>query len=236
MEVGDLVSPAKPGVYLRSGSESYPGAVVANVNPFVIISCQGDMMWSLQKEHNFKSVGKADEETMKIVMERYRGDTGEPVPVQTLSYPQMLSKMIALSATRHEGVFDMGGRPYILHPMWVASALGEGADLEVMCIAWGHDLVEDCGVTYAELRAMGFSERIIEGIQALTKVPGETYEEYKAKVMSNLDAIEVKIWDLTHNSRLDRLKGVTAKDIDRTIRYQVFYRELKAKKADFKLS
>ena len=29
---------------------------------------------------------------------------------------KMLSKMIALAATKHEGQFDKGGMPYILHP------------------------------------------------------------------------------------------------------------------------
>lgn len=99
-------------------------------------------------------------------------------------------------------------------------------DEELRCIAIGHDLIEDCEVTYTELRESGFSERIIDGIRCLTKICGETYDEYKAKVKSNPDAIQVKIADLTHNTRIDRLKGVTEKDMARMARYFQFYMEL----------
>jgi hypothetical protein len=45
------------------------------------------------------------------------------------------------------------------------------------------------------LEGFGFSERIINGIVALTKIKGESYEDYKAKVKSNKDAIRVKMAD-----------------------------------------
>ena len=52
--------------------------------------------------------------------------------------------------------------------------------------------------------------------------------------MQNPDAILVKMQDLKDNSDITRLKGVTEKDIKRTIRYYNFYLELelKAKKRD----
>ena len=139
---------------------------------------------------------------------------------------KMLSKMIALAATKHEGQFDKGGMPYILHPFAVMH-LTASKDEEIMCIALGHDLVEDTDTTYAELRELGCTERIVAGIKAMTKVPGETHDEYKARIMANPDAIIVKMADLRHNSDITRLKGVSESDIKRTHKYHVFYTELK---------
>lgn len=60
-------------------------------------------------------------------------------------------------------------------------------------MAIGHDLIEDCSgktiiykgvpmvISYSMLREVGMSERVIDGIRCGTKVPGETYAEYKEK-------------------------------------------------------
>lgn len=143
----------------------------------------------------------------------------------TFKKGELLNKMLVLATNSHSSQFDKGGNPYILHPLAVMQLLGD-ADEEVRCIALGHDIVEDCGVTYSQLRSLGFTERIIEGIRCLTKVPGETHDEYKTKVESNDDSIRVKICDLTHNTDIRRLKGVSAKDMARMEKYFHFYMEL----------
>ena len=138
-----------------------------------------------------------------------------------------LNKMLVLVATEFDGIFDKGGVPYLLHCLKVMHYT-RSEDDEIQQIALGHDLVEDRkNVTYKLLREMGFSERVIEGIRCLTKVPGETEEEYLAKVMSNTDAIRVKLADLRHNSDIRRLKGVTEKDIKRIEKYHRMYMSLK---------
>ena len=75
---------------------------------------------------------------------------------------------------------------------------------------------------------MGFSERVIEGVRALTKLPGQTEEEYILGILSNKDAIRVKMCDLRHNSDIRRLKGVTEKDIRRVEKYHKMYKRLEA--------
>jgi (p)ppGpp synthase/HD superfamily hydrolase len=140
---------------------------------------------------------------------------------------EQLSKMLVLATNKHAGQFDKGGNPYVLHPLSVMYLLGD-VDEELRCIAIGHDIVEDCGVSYSELRELGFSERVIDGIRCLTKVPGESYEEYKEKVKSNADAITVKKADLTHNTDIRRLKVVSKKDMERMEKYFAFYLELLA--------
>jgi (p)ppGpp synthase/HD superfamily hydrolase len=139
---------------------------------------------------------------------------------------EMLSKMISLATERHTGQFDKGGRPYILHPLTVMHRLRTD-DEELQCIAVGHDLMEDCGVTVDELEDLGFSYRVVRGICDLTKITGLDEAGYRRMVKSNEDAIRVKIEDLRHNSDIRRLKGVTSKDIVRMIRYHEFYLELK---------
>lgn len=137
----------------------------------------------------------------------------------------MLSRMILLATERHAGQFDKGGRPYILHPLTVMHRLRTD-DEELQCIAIGHDLIEDTTVTGAELRELGFSERVIAGIQDLSKWENQTVSEYRARVKANPDARRVKIEDLRHNSDIRRLKGVTEKDVKRMVRYHEFYLEL----------
>lgn len=138
---------------------------------------------------------------------------------------ELLNKMLVLATTRHAGQFDRGGNPYILHPLKVMYYL-KSNDEELQCIALAHDLVEDTDTTYDELRSMGFTERVIEGIAALTKLPGESYDQYKERVKANPDAIKVKMADLRHNTDIRRLKGVTEKDLARVEKYQRFYLEL----------
>lgn len=139
---------------------------------------------------------------------------------------QLLNKAITLAAQKHDGQFDKAGQPYILHLMTVLT-LTNSQDEEVQCIAVLHDIIEDTKTTYRELVEHGFSIRVIQGVQALTKQPGQTYDEYKDAVKSNPDAILVKLADLEHNSDIRRLKGVSEKDIQRTAKYHQFYQELK---------
>lgn len=140
----------------------------------------------------------------------------------------MLSKMIVFATNGHAGQFDRGGNPYILHVLAVMQLVNSG-DIEIKCMAVGHDLFEDTKITAQELRDAGISERIINGIFCLTKMPGQSYEEYKSRVFSNSDSMVVKMADLTHNSDIRRLKGVSEKDIDRMVKYHRFYLEIQEK-------
>ena len=141
---------------------------------------------------------------------------------------EMLSKAILLATNGHFGQFDKGGAPYIEHPLRVMYKL-KTDDEELKCIGMLHDYIEDVrGATYAELVDEGMSPRVIEGVRCITKVPGETYEEYRAKVLSNVDTMRVKLEDLRTNSDLRRLKGVTEKDVARTAKYMAFYSKIQA--------
>ena len=139
---------------------------------------------------------------------------------------EMLNKMLVLVTTKFDGKLDKGGVPYVLHCLKVMHYI-KSDDEEVQCIALGHDLVEDTDVTYADLRNLGFTERVITGIRAMTKVPGETNDEYMERLKACPDAIRVKLADLRHNSDIRRLKGVTSKDVARITKYHNMYMVLK---------
>lgn len=137
----------------------------------------------------------------------------------------MLANMLLIATNAHAGQFDKGGKPYILHPLKVMHYL-KTEDEELQCIALGHDLIEDTDVTYSELIGAGMSARVIEGIRALTKMRGESYLEYKQRVLQNRDAMLVKLCDLRHNTDIRRLKGITDKDVARIAKYHEFWVEI----------
>ena len=138
---------------------------------------------------------------------------------------ELLGKVIVFATNAHAGQSDKGGMPYIMHPLAVMHILNS-SDEELNCIALLHDTVEDCDVAWDDLKDIGCTDRIIEGIKCLTKMPGESYDQYKIRVFSNADAMCVKMADLTHNTDIRRLKGVREKDVKRMVKYHMFYLEL----------
>ena len=141
---------------------------------------------------------------------------------------EQLSTALVIATNKHAGQYDKGGKPYVLHPLKVMALLDpEYANEELyQVIALLHDVVEDTNTTYEELRNAGISERAIDAIKVLTKVPGQTFEEYKKGVLNSKDAMIVKKADLLHNTDIRRLKGVSEKDLERMAKYQKFYWEI----------
>lgn len=140
----------------------------------------------------------------------------------------MLDSAILFACKKHSGTFDKGGNPYILHCLKVCYYL-KTDDHELMCAAVLHDVIEDTDATYQDLKDIGMSDRVIDCVRRLTKVPGETHQEYLNKVMESSDSMRVKMADLRHNSDIRRLKGVTEKDIQRVVKYQKMYQTIKEK-------
>lgn len=138
---------------------------------------------------------------------------------------ELLGKVLVLATNAHAGQFDRGGKPYILHPLKVMHYL-KTDDEELQCIALLHDVVEDTDTSWKDLEALGCTERVLNAVRALTKLPGQTYDEYKEVVFANEDAMRVKLCDLRHNTDIRRLKGVTQKDVDRITKYNQFFLEI----------
>jgi hypothetical protein len=52
MQIGDAVIP-KQDYCLVSGCNWYPGAIVVSLNPFVLVSTKGDMIWYKERPEDF---------------------------------------------------------------------------------------------------------------------------------------------------------------------------------------
>ena len=144
-----------------------------------------------------------------------------------LTPAQVLAYAIAFASDRHSRQTDKAGVPYILHTLKVMHYL-RSDDYELMAIAVLHDVIEDTKATYEDLQALGMTARVIAGVGAMTKLPGQTTNGYLSQVLLNPDAVLVKMADLRHNSDIRRLKGVTEKDIRRVEKYNKMYEELRS--------
>ncbi len=79
MEVGDLVATRKGKQPLRSGGFVYTSAVVVSVKPFVLVSIDGDMRWSLRKPEDFEMLGVAYPGDQSRALRRWKADlTADP--------------------------------------------------------------------------------------------------------------------------------------------------------------
>ena len=82
-----------------------------------------------------------------------------------------------------------------------------------------HDVVEDSKWTFDILRAEGFSERIIEALESVTKLEGEGYDAFIERARRNPLGRKVKIADLTDNMDMRRIGEPTDKDFERLKKY-----------------
>lgn len=130
---------------------------------------------------------------------------------------QTLERAIAIAATAHAGQVDKGGAPYILHPLKVMLRM---TTLEERIVAVLHDVVEDCGVSLDDLRKEGFSEEVLTAIASVTKVPGESYEDFVDRAAQNPIGRAVKLADLEENSDLSRIASPGWEDLERIEKYR----------------
>ena len=130
---------------------------------------------------------------------------------------QTLERAIAIAATAHAGQVDKGGAPYILHPLKVMLRM---SSLEERIVAVLHDVVEDCGISLEDLRKEGFSEAVLSAIESVTKVPGESYENFVERAAQNPIGRVVKLADLEENSDLSRIASPSWEDLERIEKYR----------------
>jgi phosphonatase-like hydrolase len=134
-----------------------------------------------------------------------------------------LEEAIALAAQAHRGQVEKAGQPYILHPLRVMLRFRSEPEQIVGVL---HDLIEDTNHTLSELRHIGYTEEIIQAIDALSKKSGESYVEFIERVAANPLAKRVKLADLEDNMDIRRLSEITERDQERLRRYQSAWRHL----------
>lgn len=118
----------------------------------------------------------------------------------------------ALAEERHGRTGKMyGDQPYIFHPREVAAEIatryaGTAEYDDAVIAALLHDTVEDTDVTLVELRALGYSDRVIRALDACTRRRGETYAMFIRRCCRDRLGRRIKIADNICNRR--RLDGI----------------------------
>ena len=110
-----------------------------------------------------------------------------------------LHKAIILATNAHTGQFRKDSdEPYIMHPLRVMMVM---ETLTQKTAAVLHDVVEDTDVTLDGLIQRGFSERIYDIVEVLTKREGENYFDYVKRSRLDPDARIIKKADIQDNLR-----------------------------------
>ncbi len=135
-----------------------------------------------------------------------------------------LEDAIALAVRAHRGQTDKAGAPYVLHVLRVMLRM---PDETAMTAAVLHDVVEDTPHTLDGLRAAGFSEAVVDAVDALTRRGGETYEAFVRRAGRNPVARLVKRADLEDNMDLRRIARPTDKDLARLRKYRAAWELLR---------
>lgn len=137
-----------------------------------------------------------------------------------------LNKAITITTEAFDGVVDKAGRPYILHCYEVMRGVLHHNDDELSAAAFMHDLIEDTDWTIEMLREAGFSEDIVQTVEALTKKKGGSYDTYIYGLVFNPMAVKIKMSDLRHNMDTLRLDSLDDKGLQRLKKYHKTYKYL----------
>ena len=143
-----------------------------------------------------------------------------------------LQRAIEIAVEAHKGQVDKAGSLYVLHPLRVMMSL-DTDDEKIVGVL--HDVVEDCeGWTWDRLRSEGFSEKIIDALQSVSKTPEEeaefrllpeqlkleSYLLFIGRVVNNDIGKKVKIADIIDNLDETRIGEIGERDEYRLDRYR----------------
>lgn len=118
---------------------------------------------------------------------------------------EQIDKAIAIATQAHEGQSSKTGGPFIDHVRRVAENVAGENEKQV---AWLHDVVEKCpGWTFERLREEGFSQAVVDAVDAMSKRDGEEYFAFVRRSIENPLARPVKRADLTDNLAQMRKMG-----------------------------
>jgi len=105
-----------------------------------------------------------------------------------------LEHAIDIATEAHRDQVDKAGEPYLLHPMRVMKNMVSDYDAAL------HDVVEKNPTwTLKRLASEGFSEKVIAGVDAMTRRPGENYEDFVIRAGADPIGRTVKLADLRDN-------------------------------------
>lgn len=122
----------------------------------------------------------------------------------------MIEKAARFAAKAHEGAVRKGSNlPYIVHPMEVAMIVSLMTDdPEVIAAAYLHDVIEDAGITYEELKDL-FGNRVAGLVCSESEDKTKTWKERK---QATIDHIGRAVWEekvIAFADKLSNLRSTT---------------------------
>ena len=129
-----------------------------------------------------------------------------------------VGRALAFSLEKHAGQKRRGRDvPYASHPVRVAGlVLEHGGDATQMAVGLLHDVIEDCGVSDAELRER-FGAEVAQAVRALSDVlEGDTPEqkapwrERKTRFVARLAGVDARARLVAACDKLDNLSAIVA--------------------------
>ena len=124
----------------------------------------------------------------------------------------LIFRAFEFAAKAHDGQQRRSGEDFINHPFGVAKICAElQLDEQTVAAALLHDVVEDTGVSIAEIREEFGEEiaRLVEGVTKLTRIQFQSREQVQAEnyrkmvvaMASDMRVILIKLADRLHNMR-----------------------------------
>lgn len=125
---------------------------------------------------------------------------------------ELFLKAYSYSKEMHKEQKRMSGEPYFIHPYEVANIVIDlGLDIDTVCAALLHDVVEDTPATYDQVKQM-FNKPIadlVDGVTKLSRIGNISREEQQAEsirkmflaMAKDIRVIFIKLADRLHNMR-----------------------------------
>ena len=92
--------------------------------------------------------------------------------------------------------------------------------IEEMIIAVLHDVIEKTSIDIEYLMDAGFSDKVVQAIDSLSRRPKESYDNYIDRVSKNKLATKIKIIDLEDNMFLLDTDKLDQKISSRYLKYK----------------
>ena len=138
----------------------------------------------------------------------------------------IIEKSLEIALKAYSGQRDKAGKTYILHPLRIMSKMETEYEMSVALL---HDVIEDSNYSADDLLKEGIPPEVVEAVQLLSKVSGETYDQFIDRIVNNSLASKVKLADIEDNINILRLESVGEKDLERVAKYHRAWKKIQSK-------
>lgn len=138
-----------------------------------------------------------------------------------MSDNKQLQLALEIATLAHKNVIRRNGDPYIFHVLRVANNSRFVKTKSQKAAAILHDTIEDTPFDENFLREKGISEEVLKILSYLTHDKDNvSYDDYIDRICENVDAMLVKLSDLTDNLDQGTLPVITDRDRQRFVTYE----------------